>query len=178
MTLANLPPNSHFTRPNGRCVILSDTLITQESNIMETVNEALETVIDAALLDAYVNKAQSAYKLYKSAAMESAANCYLVWYYAASEQADQFANAWFDKKVAAYNAKVDDFNNGLPTLEARMKAYVSGELTDIDATEMAKLKEYISYSHDDWGKASKLKAEAREGARPTQPLRLLDLIRL
>lgn len=127
-------------------------------------NETLETGIDATKLGTFVTKAQEAYKNYKSAAMKSAANCYLLWHYAASEQADKFARAWFASQLENYNTEVDRFNNALPDLEVRVKAHVSGEKTDTASDEFAKLKDYFGYSQDDWDKAAKLKAEARENA--------------
>lgn len=131
---------------------------------METLNETLETSIDAAKLDAFVNTAQEAYKNYKSAAMKSAANCYLFWLHAASEQADSVSRSYFDDKVAERNAEIDRFNNALPGLEARVAAFVNGEAGDITVEEKAKLEPYLNYSKADWDKAEKLKVEAREGA--------------
>lgn len=133
---------------------------------MDTANETLETSIDAAKLDAFVNNAQEAYKNYKSAAMKSAANCYLFWFYAASEQADGVSRSYFDTKVAERNDKIDRFNNALPTLEARVAAYVNGEASDVTADEKAKLEPYANYSKADWDKAAKLKVEARADASP------------
>lgn len=129
-------------------------------------NETLESSIDAAKLTAFVSKAQSAYKLYKTAAMESAANCYLLWHFAASEVAGDFARAWFDAKLDDYNAEVDRFNNALPDLEARVAAYLAGDSKDISAEEFAKIEDYLGYSKTDWDKANKLKAEARDNASP------------
>lgn len=131
---------------------------------METLNETLETGIDAAKLDAFVNNAQEAYKNYKSAAMKSAANCYLFWFHVASEQADGVSRSYFDTKVAERNDEIDGFNNALPALEARVAAFLNGEAGDITAEEKAKLELYLSYSKADWDKAEKLKVEAREGA--------------
>lgn len=143
-----------------------DTLSDEGKLIMNIANEILETDIDAAKLNAFVSKAQSAYKLYKTAAMESAANCYLLWHYAASEAAEDFARAWFASQLDNYNAEVDRFNNALPDLEARVAAYLADDSKDISAEEFAKIEVYLGYSKEDWDKAAKLKAEAREGASP------------
>lgn len=107
---------------------------------METLNETFETSIDAAKLDAFVNNAQEAYKNYKSAAMKSAANCYLFWFHAASEQADGVSRSYFDDKVAERNDEIDRFNNALPALEARVAAFVNGGAGDITVEEKAKLE--------------------------------------
>lgn len=133
---------------------------------MLTYNETLETDIDAAKLGAFVNNAQEAYKNYKSAAMKSAANCYLLWHFAASEAAEDFARAWFASQLDDYNAEVDRFNYALPDLEARVAAYLAGDSKDISAEEFAKIEDYLGYSKEDWDKAAKVKAEAREGASP------------
>ncbi len=129
-------------------------------------NIAAVITLSAAQLAEYVRSAQDAYKNYKTTAMRSAANCYLVWLFTSSDQATDMARDWIKDQIADRNAEIERHNDNLPSLKERVNAYKASEIASVTAVELAEIEPYLAYTDTDWDKAVQTKIEAREGASP------------
>lgn len=129
-------------------------------------NHPVHVSASAEQLAGYVRSANEAFKNYKNTAMTSTAYCYLIWWHAASEQADQLLREWLEQQIRDRNVEVDHYNDDLASLKKRVADYNSGKDTDLSDKELGELKPYLGYTDEDWTAEVKMKVEARNGSSP------------
>lgn len=126
---------------------------------------ALPTPVTVDELNAYVTAAQSEYGNYKSSAMKSAANAYVVWYHSESVYAAPDMRTWLDRQVADRNALVDAHNKAIENEKRRAKECADNKINDpLTDDERARLILLNKRKPAEWAAQKKLRIEARDGS--------------
>ncbi|KUR72105.1 hypothetical protein AQZ52_02010 [Novosphingobium fuchskuhlense] len=133
---------------------------------MNTVaNIALPKPVTVDELNAYVAAAELEYGNYKSSAMKSAANAYLVWHHGESVNAEPTMRTWLDGQIAARNTLIDAHNKAVDDAKRRAKECAEGKINDpLTEEATAVLLAMHKRKPSEWAAHKQVKIEGRDGS--------------
>ncbi|KPF90612.1 hypothetical protein IP81_14765 [Novosphingobium sp. AAP83] len=116
-------------------------------------------------LNGLIVAAQTEYANYKSSAMKSAANAYLVWYHGESLHAETYMRTWLMEQIKNCNSLIDAHNTAVETRRNRAKQYAKNTMNENpSATEKENLIADGKLTAAQWAALKQVKFEARDGS--------------
>ena len=132
------------------------------TNIAHT---ALPTPVTVAQINGYITAAVHEYTNYKSSAMKSAANAYLVWYHGESVNAEPDMRTWLNEEIAKRNTDIDAHNKSVNNLKERAKLCADNTINEpLSDDHRAELIALHARKPSEWASAKKVRIEVRDGA--------------